>query len=321
MTTNRTVSRCLPGFTLVELLVVIAIIGVLVALLLPAIQAAREAARRSQCANNLKQIALACHNYHDVHGVFPINHGDTGNSFSWLAMLLPFIEQSALYEQIDFNVPISTPENLVVARTHLPAYRCPSDATPDTVSGGYSVWANWCWPATCPDESRNNIAVSSYKGIDGAGFDRTIAQSAIPQGMFDRRMGLRVSGPGNSIVTPNRPIRMRDVLDGTSNVLMAGENIPGFHAWPSWAAWHSPMTTQYPINHPFTVWRTVGRRIQSNHHGWQQGFAASSYHPGGAQFFLVDASVHFLSQDMNFAIYQQLANPEDGLPVGGFGGF
>jgi prepilin-type N-terminal cleavage/methylation domain-containing protein len=305
------------GFTLVELLVVIAIIGVLVALLLPAIQAAREAARRSQCSNNLKQIGLACHNYHDTHGVFPINHGDTGNSFGWLAMILPFVEESSLYDEIDFNLPITSAANLSVAQTPLPTYRCPSDITPDRVSGGYQVWGNWCYPATCPGSSRNNIAVSSYKGIDGDGFDQTVSQSPIPHGMFDRRMGLRTSGPGGSIVTPNMPIRMRDVVDGTSNVLMAGENIPGFHAWPSWAAWHSPMTTRYPINHPFLVWGSAKKRIQSNAHGWQAGFAASSYHADGAQFFMVDASVQFVSQNMDFTKYQQLAHPQDGEPAGG----
>ncbi len=305
------------GFTLVELLVVIAIIGILIALLLPAVQAAREAARRSQCSNNLKQIALACHNYHDTHKVFPINHGDTGNSFGWLAMILPYVEQSSLYDQIDFRVPITTPTNLEVARTIMSTYRCPSDVTPDQVSGGNQVWSNWCYPLSCPSDSRNDIAVSSYKGIDGSGYDRTVAQSPVPHGMFDRRMGLAVSGPGGSIQTSNMAIRMRDVLDGTSNVLMAGENIAGFHAWPSWAAWHSPMTTLYPINHPFNVWGDAATRIASGAHGWTAGFAASSYHPGGAQFFLVDGSVQFLSENMDFTKYQQLAHPQDGEPTGG----
>lgn len=303
------------GFTLVELLVVIAIIGILIALLLPAVQAAREAARRTECKNNLKQMALACHNYHDTHKVFPINHGDTGNSFGWLAMILPFMEQSPLHNQIDFRTLITTDQNMVVARTPVEAYRCPSDATPDRVSGGYHVWSNWCWPASCPSESRSDIAVSSYKGLDGPGYDMSESQSPMPHGMFDRRMGLRVGG-GN--VKTNMALGMRDVLDGTSNVLMAGENIPGFMAWPSWAAWHSPMTAQYPINHPFKVWGTTQNRIQSRHHGWTAGFAASSYHPGGAQFFMVDGSVQFVSENIDFNEYQQLVHPQDGLPVGGF---
>lgn len=306
------------GFTLIELLVVIAIIAILIALLLPAVQQAREAARRSQCKNNLKQMALAIHNYHDTHNVFPISHGDTGNSFGWRAQILPYIDQAPLYNNINFNGNIVDAGNLEVAQTTLPVYRCPSDPTPERVSGGNQVWSNWCFPASCPAASRNDIAVTTYKGVDGRAYDQTIAASPMPHGMFDRRMGLQASGPGNSIVTPNRTIKMRDVIDGTTNVLFVGENSPGFHSWSSWAAWHSPMTTAYPINHPFNVWGSAAARISSGAHGWIDGFASSSYHAGGAHFMMVDGSVHFLSENMDFATYQQLGNPQDGLPTGGF---
>jgi len=305
------------GFTLIELLVVIAIIAILIALLLPAVQQAREAARRSQCKNNLKQMGLATHNYHDAHNVFPISHGDTGNSFGWRALVLPYIDQAPLYNKIDFEGNIVDAGNLVVAQTYVPVYRCPSDPTPNNVSGGNQVWSNWCYPATCPAASRNNIAVTTYKGVDGRGYDLTAATSPLPHGMFDRRMGLRVSGGGGSVVTPNRTIRMRDVIDGTSNVLFVGENSPGFHAWSSWAAWHSPMTTAFPINHPFKVWGSAQARISSGAHGWTDGFAFSSYHVGGAHFLMVDGSVHFLSENMDFLTYQQLGNPQDGQPLGG----
>src|SRR6187549_2591400 len=96
-------SRKSAAFTLVELLVVIAIIGILVALLLPAVQAAREAARRTQCINNLKQIGLACHNYHDTHRVLPFGQGGTGDRYSAITLLLPFMEQTNLHGTIDFN--------------------------------------------------------------------------------------------------------------------------------------------------------------------------------------------------------------------------
>ncbi|WP_299460726.1 DUF1559 domain-containing protein [uncultured Gimesia sp.] len=305
------------GFTLIELLVVIAIIAILIALLLPAVQQARESARRSQCKNNLKQMGLAMHNYHDTHQVFAISHGDTGNSFGWRALILPNIDQAPLYNQINFSGNIVDAGNLTIAQTPLPVYRCPSDPTPNRVSGGNLVWSNWCFPASCPTASRNDIAVTTYKGVDGSGYDRTAATSPLPQGMFDRRMGLRVSGGGGSVVTENRTIRMRDVLDGTTNVLFIGENSPGFHAWSSWAAWHSPMTTAYPINHPFAVYGNAQSRISSGAHGWVDGFAASSYHEGGAHFMMVDGSVHFLSENMDFLTYQQLGHPQDGLPIGG----
>lgn len=141
------------GFTLIELLVVIAIIGVLVAILLPAVQAAREAARRIQCSNNMKQIGLALHNYHDVHGCIPTtttgpdtSGGGCGSGFySWMAMILPYVEQGNLYEQIDFDVPLSNHcnysnngdyadygiapghPNAAAARTLVATYLCPSD--------------------------------------------------------------------------------------------------------------------------------------------------------------------------------------------------
>ncbi|QDT96062.1 DUF1559 domain-containing protein [Gimesia aquarii] len=305
------------GFTLIELLVVIAIIAILIALLLPAVQQARESARRSQCKNNLKQMGLGMHNYHDAHNVFAISHGDTGNSFGWRAMILPYVDQAPLYNQINFSGNIIDPGNLDVAQTPMSLYRCPSDPTLPRVSGGNQVWSNWCFPASCTSASRNNIAVTTYKGVDGRGYDQTLAASPMPHGMFDRRMGLVASGGGGSLVTPNRTIRMRDVVDGTSNVLFVGENSPGFHAWSSWAAWHSPMTTAFPINHPWTVWNSAQARISSGAHGWIPGFASSSYHEGGAHFMMVDGSVHFLSENMDFLTYQQLGNPQDGLPLGG----
>ena len=124
--------RC--GFTLVELLVVIAIIGVLVALLLPAVQAAREAARRSQCSNNLKQIGIALHNYHDVYLAFPMNYRPAGNTFTtqyategWMKAILPFIEQRPLADGTLPAASMSVAGNLVASDTVIKAYLCPSD--------------------------------------------------------------------------------------------------------------------------------------------------------------------------------------------------
>jgi len=122
------------GFTLVELLVVIAIIGILIALLLPAVQAAREAARRTQCNNNLKQLGIALHNYHDSHGTFPPAHLETGTTgptfrhhFGWLAYLLPYIEQENVYRLIDFRLKYSAPENRQDASVGIKTFICPSD--------------------------------------------------------------------------------------------------------------------------------------------------------------------------------------------------
>jgi prepilin-type N-terminal cleavage/methylation domain-containing protein/prepilin-type processing-associated H-X9-DG protein len=125
------------GFTLIELLVVIAIIAVLVAILLPAVQQAREAARSSQCKNNLKQLGVALHNYHEAMGVFPpgqlrglIGSHEFGNAFSWGAMILPYTDQGGLYNKLDFNIPVSTGINntTIMALNGIPGVICPSDA-------------------------------------------------------------------------------------------------------------------------------------------------------------------------------------------------
>src|SRR5262245_21226611 len=146
-----TILRRPRAFTLVELLVVIAIIGVLVALLLPAVQMARESARRMRCANQLKQFGTAIHNYHDNYNSFPIGHmfrgifdgdpldGDGGSGFGWGAAILPYIEQSALYGQFNFSLPITdyaVSRNLSLAQTHLPLFTCPSDLKPKNFTDG-----------------------------------------------------------------------------------------------------------------------------------------------------------------------------------------
>ncbi len=126
------------AFTLVELLVVIAIIGILVALLMPAVQAAREAARRVQCSNNLKQLGLACHTYQTSNGAFPPGHTDFGgNEHSWCTLILPFLEQQALYDKVDFTVKWNHANNRLVKEFNLAAQLCPSSDHKDPGQGDY----------------------------------------------------------------------------------------------------------------------------------------------------------------------------------------
>jgi prepilin-type N-terminal cleavage/methylation domain-containing protein/prepilin-type processing-associated H-X9-DG protein len=205
------------GFTLIELLVVIAIIAVLVALLLPAVQQAREAARRLSCKNNLKQIGLALHNYHDIHQTFPPayliqpnvdpvmgtpnTNGDNGPGWTALFMLLPQIEQANLYDSFNANLPSWHTSNATPALTPLPVYRCPSDPG----SGVYNV-VNGCGAGAA---TLATFSLSNY--VANAGQREVWSNpgdlSALANGPFFR----------------NSRIRMRDVIDGLSNTVFFGE--------------------------------------------------------------------------------------------------
>jgi prepilin-type N-terminal cleavage/methylation domain-containing protein/prepilin-type processing-associated H-X9-DG protein len=186
------------AFTLIELLVVIAIIAILIALLVPAVQKVREAAARLQCQNNLKQIGLALHSYHDRTKRLPPGYAsnvngagqDTGPGWGWAAHILPDLEQAPLHRQITFTLDIGNAANAAPRRQVLAIFRCPSDSGPDTfVASGTSV----------------DIAFGNYIG------------------MFGRPEITNNGGAGNGIFYRNSPTRLTDITDGTSNTLAVGE--------------------------------------------------------------------------------------------------
>lgn len=304
------------GFTLIELLVVIAIIAVLVALLLPAVQRARESARRTQCNNNLKQLGLALHNYHDVHSCFPKSTGWTNgavpnpvagtdhNGFSWRVMILPMLEQSAIYDGLNMNLPLTnqtgSPSNYSLIKQPVKAFLCPSDPTGEmSKSGAQYLWSNWCFPhSSCPMDS---LGVTNYKGYVGSAFDLSLTTSKYPIAMFDRRRGPAV--------------KMNHLLDGTSHVIAVGEVSPEYYGWPSWASWHSPISSAYGPNHARRLYGGVGSRTAVQH-GWTDGFSASSFHGGGVNILMGDGSVHFISDSIHVQTYQQLVHPADAQPNG-----
>ncbi len=325
-------SRRPLGFTLVELLVVIAIIGVLVALLLPAVQAAREAARRTQCGNNLKQLGIAMHNYADVFQSFPIGHMfrghfdgdpndvDGGTGFSWGSALLPFIEQANLYSQFDQRWPVSNSNptrNLTLAQTYLPAFACPSDLKPKNWTDG---------AVTNSATSSYKACGSSYNGWAGGGVGSTPNPNRF-NGLFDR--------------DNRKPLRFAEITDGTSNQFMiaeckwkmdnGGRNRGRIHGSTDQPGFAQGASNALMLN---GEWQMNWTQPEGNP---QPHRTAGSNHPSGAQFCLGDASVRFVSETIQhtatvwvasqpyttpagapYGLYQRLFSVADGLPLGEF---
>jgi len=297
------------GFTLVELLVVIAIIGVLVALLLPAVQAAREAARRMSCSNNLKQLSLALHNYEDVHKTLPPAGIDT-NQMSWTVLLLPFFEQQNLYDKFNFTKGgwNAFSRIAIVRGVKIKAINCPAQANPrdnfslfDPVNEA-DVSALHYYAVLGPNGPTAAGASQPYlvQGVD-AGFGFCAAQGAFGQAVVD--------GPN---VTPiNNPLRT--FTDGTSNTLLLGEM-----SWSKYLYWR-PWTRGYYFDARGTLLyasRNVKNPINSKFSDpWNDG-SYGSMHPSGTMFSRADASVHFVAQNIDMLVYRASASRDGGESIG-----
>lgn len=288
------------GFTLIELLVVIAIIAVLIALLLPAVQQAREAARRTQCRNNLKQIGLALHNYHDNFQSLPpgwigVTSGQADvsgtNGWSCFARLLPQIDQGPLYNQIDFNVPVGSATNATVRTTALAAFRCPSDVGPD----------RWTIPKVGTTTPLADVAAASYAGVFG-------------KDEVDECNGLAPGAPCNSdgVFFLNSRIRFADVTDGLSNTLMVGER--STRASSGWLyTWAGVISGG---DNP--ICRFLGDTDVTPNGNDVRMDEFASRHIGGAQFVLGDGTVRFIKTNIDLNVYRNLASRAAGDIVGEF---
>ncbi len=321
-TTARTTPR--PAFTLIELLVVIAVIAILVALLLPAVQQAREAARRTSCKNNLKQLALAVHNYADAYSVLPpgaavdLSVSTTGNNGSWgvHGRLLPFLEQSNLYNQIDLT--IGWDFQPVISGLKIPTFACPSDPRSDE--------------ARTFSDARPTLYPTNYGFNYGTWF------------IFDPATGRG----GDGAFSPNARLRLAAFTDGTTNTLLAAEvkawtpytrnggpsnaAIPaglvdaetaiasgvqskttGHTEWPDGRVHHSGFTTTMPPN-----------LLPRDYNSWQEGkngragrpsyaiISSRSHHEGIVNAALMDGSVRSISENVSLEIWRALGTRDTG---------
>jgi prepilin-type N-terminal cleavage/methylation domain-containing protein len=297
------------AFTLVELLVVIAIIGVLVALLLPAVQAAREAARRSQCSNHLKQIGLGIHNYHDTVNRLPFASGwSISTTGTWAAFILPQIEQQNLFQMFDFNVAMNHANNTAAVTTVVKIFICPSDPKsykpvlpnrwpdaecPTTCMG---LWYPACMgpthPDACPFCSDPNPSPGNWC-CQGNNLG-TQAGSGYPR---DSSVGMFGRFPTG--------YRFAEVTDGLSNTLMCGETIP------SHCKFNGAFDPNYPVL-PTTIPLNTMEEDKGAHNLWYRTCGFKSYHPGAVGFCMGDGSVRFLPQTIDFRLYNELGTKGGG---------
>jgi prepilin-type N-terminal cleavage/methylation domain-containing protein/prepilin-type processing-associated H-X9-DG protein len=306
------------GFTLVELLVVIAIIGILTALLLPAVQSAREAGRRMQCGNNLKQIGLALHNYHSAHKALPFgspmfyagSSPTIPNAGTWALLLLPFLDSQVNYDQFSFTAPVSDPANASAVKQIISAYICPSDSSAEEAvlpsrngSPGYhnpavalGLWymgsmgpthMDSCWACADTIPSPSNPCCQGYSFGCASGY-------GMPAGTF-----------AGVIARHPRSIRFAEIRDGLSHTIVVGETLPRQCSWNSaFAPNFSTTSTNIPLN-----WFESDSPLETSLPSTGLYFRSCGFksrHGGVVQFAMCDGSVHFVTDQIEMSLLNQL---------------
>lgn len=325
------------GFTLVELLVVITIIGILIALLLPAVQAAREAARKSQCSNNMKQIGLALHGHHSAYNVFPAGNKESASqnrSYCWRLAILPYLEQQAAYERVDFShngffshtSPAYEFNNALLSTLQLPVCVCPSSRfgmlnTADMIYVTSGMLADYCGISGATPDPLGRASVCT-------------AANAVQGGTYCE----------NGMLAANRSLTFKDCTDGSSNTIIVGEqsgqvngrerSANALGAWfglvlntvttsdgkNTWTASTPVDTVTYSSGYtgglttlrfaPNAYWQTAAPGSCNSE--FEVNYVLNSFHPGGIHVLLTDGSVRFLGDSVDMDMFRWLCVRDDG---------
>lgn len=310
--------RNASAFTLVELLVVISVIGVLVALLLPAVQSAREAARRLQCANHLKQIGLGFHSYHSSFQKFPVGGAGAASATSvpirkmwrpsWGTSLLPYIEQSALYDTLDMDVPYLDDVNLAGGAEIVATYLCPS-APKSTM-----LRPNGDTPSSSQLFGRTDY---------GGNYGERGLRCPPPHNCQNNYSDIGISdgvGRGSLLFGKDGQLSVKSFMDGTSYTIIVGEAPEGLHS--IWIGHKNLFDQSAPISAqvvPGTPWQSCAsflKSLEGNFCDFGQEF--HSYHPGGSMFLMVDGSTRFVTEQLDLKTFAALLSRRGGEVISDF---
>ncbi|MBI1347989.1 DUF1559 domain-containing protein [bacterium] len=320
-----------PGFTLIELLVVIAIIAILIALLLPAVQQAREAARRTQCKNNLKQIGLALHNYHDVYTTFPIGSQVSYYRTNWRASILPQIDQANVYNKMNQNPEPKhgyaagsgntqsgwDVENSVLNNLLIPGYKCPSSITNPFNTSTSPVTNNG---TNSPNSSlgKETAMTMDYVGISGS------YSGVAPFNQDCGSVSYNSYACNSGMLRIGKESRMRDCKDGTSNTFIIGEDSGLINNRDVRSNYYGGWAGHLGLSSWGTGVRTIrySPNLKVTPSGGDQTYTSngplSSPHDGGVHALMTDGAVRFISENLDINVLLSLGSAKDGLVSGEF---